>query len=177
MGDVQKKRQLPMIKDLPPAPPASAADEPDAVDERPPWHWVGFGTVAIFGAWLPLSLLAQAARVRIVASRLGDLGSPEASGAAIAALPDAERVRLTILLLAPHVIALAAAAVAGGYLVGRWGGAGVSVREAALAGLAAALIASVLAWGGLSWAPLLPIALASLAAAFGGFWGLRKRPR
>jgi hypothetical protein len=79
-------------------------------------------------------------------------------------------------------LGLALAALAGGFLVGRWGPTGVGVREAALAGLSAATLAV-----GLSWATM-PLtvaerivaaacvaAISTAAAAAGGKVGLRLR--
>src|SRR5438552_5827003 len=97
-----EKRRLPVLK---------ADPEPEEDSRHPPWQWVGFGTVMIFAAWLPLAYLAEAIKSRLAAS----LGV----GGAIA------------LALAP----LALAAVAGGFLVGRFGKP-AGPREAALSGLA-----------------------------------------
>jgi len=61
--------------------------------------------------------------------------------------------------------------------VGRWGTAGVGVREAALAGLSAGLIAAVLAWGGpgAGAGGLVTVVVAVPFAALGGWLGLRRR--
>jgi hypothetical protein len=168
---VDTKRRLPVIKASAPEQKGESEGEPA---ERPPWHWIGFGTVGVFAAWLPLSYVAQAVRVRVVAARLGEVRSPEEVAAALGTLSRDEQVRLAILLFVPHAVALAIAAFAGGFLVGRWGGAGVGVREAALSGMFAALIATALAWQGWSWVPAVPIALATLAAAWGGQLGKKK---
>ena len=173
MGEVDTKRRLPIIKASAPEAPAAGAGD-DEPDERPPWHWIGFGTVGVFGAWLPLSYVAQTVRARVITARLGDVRTPEEISAAVSALPRDEQFRLAILLFLPHAVALAAAAFAGGYLVGRWGGAGVGVREAALSGMFAGLIAAALAFQGWSWVPLVPIALATVAAAWGGRVGKKK---
>jgi hypothetical protein len=149
---VDSKRRLPLIKTL-----AGADDDAPA---RPPWQWVGFGTVAIFVVWLPLAFGAA-----VVASRLG--GMATAPVASIALL----------------VVGLAIAALAGGFVVGRWGTAGVGVRESALAGLAAALLATGLSLG----SPGSPGAVGAVAesvptvvvavsfAALGGWLGQRRR--
>ncbi len=172
---MEPKRRLPVIKASAPDPgPAAAPADAGAPEERPPWHWLGFGTVAVFGAWLPLSYLAQAARARVVAARLGEVRSPEEAAKALSLLDQREQLRLAVLLFAPHALALAIAAFLGGFLVGRWGGAGVGTREAALSGMFAALIASALAFQGWSWVPLVPIAVATLASAWGGRAGKAK---
>jgi hypothetical protein len=128
--------------------------EEEEAASRPPWQWIGFGAVGIFAVWLPLSYLAG-----LAAARIGVEGS-------------ARTVAVGVM-----VASLAMASTAGGFLVGRWGAQGVGVREAALAGLAAALIAAGLSMGG-------PGALVGAAvcvvvavpfAALGGRLGLRRR--
>jgi len=145
---VDPKRRLPVLK----APPG---DGEDGATARPPWQWVGFGALAIFVVWLPLAFLAA-----WIASRLNASG-----GAPVGA----------VVVLAAG---LALAALAGGYLVGRWGTSGVGVREAALAGLASAIIASALAFGapGSLWGALATVVVAVPFAALGGRLGLRRRP-
>jgi hypothetical protein len=165
---MEPKRRLPVLKE-----PASSRDV-EAETRRPPWQWAGFGTVAIFVAWLPLSYLAELARRRATAAWLGDGGAPEDAARAFAALAPAERAKLGLTVFLLHGGALALAAFAGGYLVGRWGGA-ANERQAALAGVTAALVASVLAWTGISWVPLVTIALAALFAWMGGRTGVRGR--
>jgi hypothetical protein len=135
-------------------PVLKAPPEGDPEDVRPPWQWVGFGALGIFVVWLPLTWL-----VTVVVTRLGGLEQAPVGRA---------------LLFAGS---LALAALAGGYLVGRWGTHGVGVREAALAGLAAAIIATALAWGavGFSLGGLVTVVFAVPPAAIGGRVGLRKR--
>lgn len=131
-------------------PGAEGADEPP----RPPWQWVGFGAVAIFVVWTPLAALAGFA------------------GRRFSGLESAVVLNLGLFALGSVL-----AALAGGFLVGRWGAPGVGVREAALAGLAAALVASVLAWmqAGLSLGPLVTVLLLVPGAALGGRLGLKGR--
>jgi hypothetical protein len=127
----------------------------DDAPERAPWQWVGFGTLAIFVVWLPLAFLSA-----VVATRLG--------------LRPSDAFALVVL-----ASALVIAALAGGFLVGRWGGAGVGMREAALAGLATSLVATAIssgAPGGLAGG-LATIVVAVPCAAFGGWLGLRRRGR
>jgi hypothetical protein len=145
---VETKRRLPVLK-------VPSDDGDDDATARPPWQWVGFGALAIFVVWLPLAFLAA-----WIASRLN------ASGASPVA---------AVIVLAAG---LALAALAGGFLVGRWGASGVGVREAALAGLASAIIASALAFGapGALWGALATVVVAVPFAALGGKLGLRRRP-
>jgi hypothetical protein len=167
---VDKKRRLPVLNAPPPA--GGGEDEGEA---RPPWHWIGFGTVAVFAVWLPLSYLAELVRVRAMTAWIGSPETAEAAADAIAALSPAARAKLGLVLFFTHGTALALAAFAGGMLVGRYGGAAAGVREAALAGLMAALVATLLAWGGVSWVPLVTLLVATAAAAVGGRVGKKRR--
>jgi hypothetical protein len=74
-------------------------------------------------------------------------------------------------------VALGAGALLGGLLVGRWGPAGVGVREAALAGVAATAVAGVVTCVSFGFSPgiLLVALVAPPAAALGGRLGLGKR--
>ena len=135
------KKQLPVIAAKP------AAEAAESEDDRPPWHWIGFGTVAIFAAWLPGSALAGALGGRVARS-LG--GGPEAP--------------ITLGMRA----AVAFAAFAGGYLVGRFG-AKTTPREATLAGVTATLFACALAAQAAGFSPLLlVVGIALVPAAFLG---------
>lgn len=143
---MEKKRHLPVLK--------TPSQEEEEAAARPPWQWVGFGSLAIVAVWLPLAYLAA-----LVASRMGGDG-----GARIAAVG----------VLAAS---LAIASLAGGFLVGRWGAARVGVREAALAGLVAALVGAGIALGapGALAGALLSVVVAVPSAALGGRLGLRRR--
>jgi hypothetical protein len=145
--EVDTKRRLPVLE-------AAPEDADAGATARPPWQWVGFGALAIFVVWLPLAFLSA-----WIASSL------TASGASPVA---------TVLVLAAG---LAMASLAGGFLVGRWGAAGVGVREAALAGLASAIISSALAFGapGAAWGALTTVVVAVPFAALGGKLGLGRR--
>ena len=146
---MEPKRRLPLLNATP--------DEANEADARPPWQWVGFGALAIFVVWLPLSWLATLAAQRI----------------------DGTGTVASFLRALPFAVGLGLAALAGGYLVGRWGTAGVRVREAAFAGLAAALVATLLTWGtlGMSLGALTTVPIAVPPAAMGGRLGLRRRNR
>jgi tRNA-(ms[2]io[6]A)-hydroxylase len=156
-GVETQKRRLPLVKSGPPA--GGGEDEPP----RPTWQWVGFGAVAIFTAWLPLSALAWLLSSRVRATL----------GGAAGAAPG----RADVVAMIANIAALAVASVAGGYVVGRWGAQGVGVRQAALAGLATALVAGGLSWAsyGLSLGQLVVVVVAVPMAALGGRAGLRRR--
>jgi hypothetical protein len=134
----------------------SSGDGVDDAPSRAPWQWVAFGALAIFVTWLPLAFLATWGAARLH----GSGASPAAS----------------VVILA---VGLALAALAGGFLVGRWGSADVGVREAALSGLATAAVASALAFGapGAAWGTVMTVLLAVPFAALGGRIGLRRRRR
>lgn len=154
------KRHLTVLKSEP--------DEPDDAAARRPWQWVGFGAVAIFTAWVPLAALAMALAARVAARGQAQDG-PDARGA----------LATEIAVLALYAGALAIGAALGGMLVGRWGPRGVGVREAALAGLLAALVAGGLTWVsfGPSAGALLLVVVVVPAAALGGRSGARARAR
>jgi len=154
---VSGKRRLPVVQ----TPGSDAADEP----ERAPWQWVGFGAGAIFVAWLPLSAMAMALAARI--ARRWDLQD------------QAQLARAGIALGAIYGLAIALGALGGGFVTGRWGGGGVGVKEAALAGLAAAVVATVLSCVSFGFAPssFLVAVVAVPLAALGGVLGRRGRRR
>src|SRR5689334_10420750 len=59
---VDTKRRLPIVKS--PVEPRADGGGDDDSPSRPPWQWVGFGTVAIFVVWLPLAFLGVVAAAR-----------------------------------------------------------------------------------------------------------------
>lgn len=163
----------------PPDPP----EEQDEEEGRPGWHWIGFGVVAIFAAWLPLVYVAGALTKSAVASFVGDPANEVEVAARIAAMSASERVKLGTVQALPHVLALGLAAFAGGYLVGRFGKE-TRTRDAAMAGGAAVVLALALAWrtlalGGIGavLAVVLPGAIAVGFAAWGGRTGTRARDK
>jgi hypothetical protein len=150
------KRRLPVLN--------SPSAEPDEAESRRPWQWVGFGALAIFTVWIPLAALAGALAAHLPVH--DDAGGPS-------------RVAAGIAVVGVYAVALGLGAGLGGFLVGRWGAAGVGAREAALAGLGAAVVAVSVTW--LSFGPssgaLLVAAVAAPMAALGGRVGLRARVR
>jgi hypothetical protein len=146
--------------------------------ERPPWHWVGFGAVAVLASWLVLATIAKAMSDRIVAAKLGALDSLEETAARIAALPEGERWALSAALFGPQMLAVILAGMAGGFLVGRWG-ANTTLREALLAGVATSGIAGLVtcASAGVSAAPLALFVVLPLSCAAGGHAGIRRRQK
>lgn len=164
-----ERRRLPVVNQ-----PRSegSTPEPEGEEARPPWHWVGFGAVAIFAVWLPLAYVAASVARRTMTERFGADASKESVDAALAAMSTAERAKLMGTIALPSILALALAAFAGGVLVGRFG-SGKSARAAAGAGAVTAFVATVMAWGGLS-AQAVAGALVTFAVAIGfAAWGGR----
>jgi tRNA-(ms[2]io[6]A)-hydroxylase len=174
---VAERRRLPVIQ-----PPKETAPE-DEGEARPPWHWIGFGTVAIFAAWLVLAYAAGAIVKKAVEPWVGAATTEAEAAARWGALSPEDRARVAAIQWIPHALAFALAAFAGGYLVGRFG-KGTSAREAATAGAATAGIALIIAAGGgigsIGAAVVMVVVVAALGigfAAWGGRTGARARDR
>ncbi|MEZ4298016.1 MAG: hypothetical protein R3B70_23870 [Polyangiaceae bacterium] len=174
------KRRLPVLQPREPSPREPHAKEGDDLgelglldrslpgdeeDNRPPWHWIGFGAAATFFAWLPLSALAGFATIRIAG------GGPRRISPATG-----------VWLVAAHTLAFVIAGFLGGYLVGRFSRV-AGRKEAALGGAGAGGLAWGIAasqgtpGGSLVWGLLLAVMLLLGAAAgyAGGRTGLRGR--
>ena len=174
MTEPAPKRRLPIVSSS----GGNRSSGDDETQDRPPWHWSGIGTAAIFLVWLPLTMIAGYAGSRFIA-RLG-VGE-EPSVAADAGV----RLQLQIVIATINIVALGIASFAGGFLVGRFGGK-AGRKEAAVAGFFAAAVAWALAASqsvgssavAFDWALILAtIAPFSAAVAyFGGRYGLRRRP-
>ncbi len=165
-------RRLPVLQN-----PASGADE-----ERPAWQWVPIGAGFVFTLWIPLAIVAQWLS-RVLAASLVDLGDAQAVARFNATASGGQRALLSLLLLGPLALSFVIACVAGGMLVGRFGGR-ASAREATLAGLLAALVAWLAALVGGALSPwtiavssiLLLGAAGALLTRLGGWLGRRRRP-
>ncbi len=170
-----ERRHLPVLSNDP-----SPADSPGDEETRPPWHWVGFGTVAIFAGWLPLAYVAGAVSAKVMAARFGADASRDAVDLALASMTAGERAQLMATVALPSILGLALAAFAGGVVVGRFG-TGTGAREAAMSGGMTALIASAMAFAGFTVATLIAavvtFAVAIGFAAWGGRLGATRRPR
>ncbi len=160
------KRRLPVIQR------AAPEEEPD--EPRPTWHWVGFGTVAIFTAWLPLASGAQALHAWSLRRRFGVTGGAEEIFAVLSTLHPEIRRQLLWEMVAPHAAMLALASFAGGYLVGRFG-EHAGVKEAALAGVATSVVAALLSWSTAGIFALVPFVLAVPFSSLGGYVGAKKK--
>jgi len=152
------------------------AAEDEAAD-RPPWHWVGFGAVALLVVWLPLAAVAEVVATRAAAPFIGHVDRPAEAAEAVGQLSPAARRHVTLVLIGLPVASLVLAAFAAGFVVGRWGGR-AGTAEAALAGALAALLVAGLtcASAGASWTALAALVPAAAAAALGGAVGRKRRP-
>ena len=173
-----ERRRLPVVQEPRPATPPEGEDE----EARPPWHWIGFGVVAIFAAWLPLAAAAGALARRAYEATFGAGAAEVEVARALGAMTSGERLRFTLSQAVPQAFALALAAFAGGFLVGRFG-KGTRPREAAICGAATALMATALTIRGLELGVatlvtvLVTFAIATGFAALGGRQGVRQRAR
>ncbi len=161
MTDNDKRRtprRLPVLQ--------SKNDEPE--EPRPAWHWVGFGAVAIFVAWLPLAYLAENMGRKLATARLG--------GAALESVSRNERLAVLARVAVPQILALAVSGAFGGFLVTKFG-QNTKRRDAAFAGLSVGVLALGLTYSqvGFSLAALLVPILACASAAAGGALGARRR--
>jgi predicted MFS family arabinose efflux permease len=76
-------------------------------------------------------------------------------------------------------LSLALAAFGGGFTIGRWGGERIRTREAALAGLVAAVVAIAASWlsYGIALGASLVVVIAVPLAGLGGKLGVSRRRR
>ena len=170
-----QRRHLPVLSNHPPPDEA----KPDDEAARPPWHWVGFGTVAIFAGWLPLAYVAGAVSAKVMAARFGADASKDAIDLALSTMTSGERAQLMATVALPNLLGLALAAFGGGVVVGRFG-AGTGAREAAMSGGVTAFVASAMAFAGFTAATLIAAAVTFAVAigfaAWGGRLGAARRP-
>ncbi|HEU4533176.1 MAG TPA: hypothetical protein VFS00_03625 [Polyangiaceae bacterium] len=168
MSDAPPRRRLPVV----------GAGAPPPEEERPPWHWSGIGAVLTFAAWLPLSWVSTWLSRRLLGGVIPGEG-PEALASFLAQASGRDRALVQACLAGPAVVAYAAGALFGGYLVGRFGGK-AGPKEAGAGGLAAGSVAWALtaADGGLVarlWLWPLAAGLGLLAGYVGGRLGRRGR--
>lgn len=175
------KRHLPVLNAPKPASKSKSAPPPEADDEapevRPGWHWVGFGAVAVFGAWLPLAYVSQWFVSGFLQRRMGHAASPEEVASWLSSLSQAARTQIILWTIVPHALALSLASFAGGYIVGRYAPRYIGVRGGASSGLGAGLVAVVLSVSASGFSPalLVVLLLTTLFAAGGARFGLGKQ--
>ena len=178
-GTMAARRQLPILNQKM-APPAGTVEAPEEGEERPPWHWSGIGAVLVFALWLPLAMVGQWLS-RGLLGALVPAGSAEETEAFLARATGAIRWSVKAATVGPPLAGFALACLAGGAMVGRFGGR-AGKKEAAVAGVVAASTAWALtaagAGLGATWVLWPPVALLGAGFALaGGRWGERQRPR
>ncbi len=167
-------RRLPVLQ--------NQAPEDEAAATRPPWHWALIGGGLIFTMWIPLAILAEWI-ARVLSAHLVDVGDPGAMARFNQQASPSQRAMLVIFVVGPVALSFVAACLAGGALVGRFGGR-AGVREAAFGGVVAALASWVVAALAGSLSPwLLAVAalvvlgaVGGLIAGAGGRFGVGRRP-
>ncbi len=123
--EVPPTRRLPVLQNA----------SPD--EERPAWHWVPIGVLFMISIWAPLAMVASWGSAHWVRRILGDL-PPDELSMRLADASGADRFAIGFAVTVVPVLAFALACMAGGALVGRFGGR-ASAREAALGGALTAL--------------------------------------
>lgn len=160
------KRRLPILGQA-----GEKVPEPDGEPPpRPPWHWTAIGVLAIYLVWLPLAWIVNA----FVMKTFFDGMHSDAIGSA----PLLHR----IILIALNAFSFVLSSCAGAFLVTRFSRE-AGIREATLAGVAAASLAWVLTFAPSQasslwlWALLLVcmIALGGFGAWLGARRGLHHR--
>jgi len=151
------------------------SSDAETPEPRPAWHWIGFGCVLIFAAWLPLAALLQKLSPLWLSPLVSGATDEREVAARVRALHGGALVWYFVLAALPNAIVLALAAFGGGFVVGRYGKPHAGVREAAFAGALTGLIACALAAAaaGISWALVVVVALAAGFSALGGRFGKR----
>lgn len=146
------RRRLPVLK-------SQGDDSPP----RPRWQWVGFGTLAILLAWLPLTQLSALIVRRVVDARLEALEQDEPEG-----------LFLVVWLLPMGALLLSGAL--GGYVLSRWGER-CGWREAAVSGALVAVLAIGLSWArfGVNPASVAVVGVVVPGAVVGAILGGKRR--
>jgi hypothetical protein len=150
------KRRLPVLQ----------AKEEDRSPPRPRWQWAAFGALSMIVTWVPLAYAAEA----LVAHLRANLRDP------LWTLPDATVGEMGAAMFLAPAASLVLAALAGGYLLGRWGEGSGGV-DAASAASVAVLFGVGLTWAksGVMWVALGALLLAVPAAVLGASLGRRRR--
>jgi tRNA-(ms[2]io[6]A)-hydroxylase len=159
-------RRLPVLQNAPPE------------EERPAWQWAVIGVLFIFSIWAPLAMLASWGAAQVSHRILGEL-PPDELSLRLADASASDRFWLWFVLTVAPIVAYALACWASGAMVGRFGGK-AGPREAAVAGLVAALVGAALtlvrASPAASAASLLVLVPVGVGAAWlGGAFGKKRR--
>lgn len=167
-------RRLPVLQ--------NQAPEDEAAAARPRWHWALIGGGLIFTMWIPLAIVAEWI-ARVLSASLVDVADPQALARFSREASPSQRAVLVAAVVGPVALSFVLACLAGGALVGRFGGR-AGAREAALGGVVAALASWLVAAFAGALSPWL-LALAAfvvlavtggLIAGAGGRIGAARRP-
>ncbi len=134
------KRRLPVLQ-----------PKDDEGESRPPWQWTAIGGATTMLVLLPLAM-ATAWLARHTYGSYVHGATPAELQQSVEALTAGQRIWLSLLSVVAPLFSLAVASVAGGALVGRFGGA-AGKREAALGAVLAAAVSSAIAARGFIAAP------------------------
>jgi hypothetical protein len=168
-------RRLPVIQ--------SSAPEDSAAEARPSWQWTLIGGGFVLTIWVPLALLALRLG-QFSSARFVNPADPEAVVRFQESHGRSGVILLAVLTILPVVLSFALASLAGGALVGRFGGRS-GKREATLGGVFAAITSCAIAGAGGALSPW-PVAvgafsvLVAVGACFsrlGATLGLSRRNR
>ncbi len=158
------KKSLPVLG----ARATASGDETEGV-EPSILIWTSVGIVFAFALWLPLSYLAAKLGASSV-QELAGASSADELARRIADLPEATRASMQIRVASFQLAALLLSHLAAGAIVARFGSK-TSLRAWTLVGLTTSLLTVILATvsGGFTPFALLPIPLAAVASAGGGW--------
>lgn len=148
-------------------------------DARPAWHWTLIGTLFALSIWVPLAMLSNWIAGRAVHRLVGE-GAPDAIADQLASAAGATRVGLWFAVTAAPILSFAAACLAAGALVGRFGNR-AGAKEAALGAALAAAVGALLSMVQAGWlfalaglVVLVPVGAG--AGWLGGRTGWNRRP-
>ena len=150
-------RRLPVIQ--------SAAPEDSAAEARPSWQWTLIGAGFVLTIWLPLAMVALRLG-QFLSARFVNPADPQAVARFHETEGSSGLILLATLTILPVVLSFVAACLAGGALVGRFGGRS-GKREATLGGALAGLTSCAIAGLGGALTPW-PIAVGAFSVLAAG---------
>ena len=154
-------------------------EAPGSDDGRPAWQWTLIGALFALSIWVPLAMLSSWIASRAVRRLVGEV-PPDALADQLGTAQGATRAGLWFALTAVPILSFAAACLASGALVGRFGSR-AGAKEAALGTALAAAVGALLSAAQTGWAfslvGLLVLAPVGAGAGWlGGRLGWRRRP-
>lgn len=159
------KRSLPVLKSQGPQ-----SSEPDDATTASVLVWTSAGVVMAFLLWLPLASLAASLSTRLAPELAGAADAAEIAER-LAAMSSEARDIVRLRISALQLCALGLSHLLAGFMVGYFSKES-QLRQWALIGIFTGGIAALLSLGsGFSWGLLLPLPLASISCAAGGWFG------